>query len=169
RDVREWDPIALRRRMGWVIQEVGLFPHLTVADNVGVVPRLLGWSEERRRERTQELLRLCRLDPDRVARLAPRELSGGGRQRVGLARARAADPPVLLMDEPFGALDPLTRRALQDEFRELQARLKKTVVLVTHDVPEALHLGTEVAVMDQGRVQQQATPSELRENPAPGF
>jgi len=169
KDVAEWDPITLRRRMGWVIQEVGLLPHLTVADNVGLVPRLLGWSEERRRERTRELLRLCRLDPDRVAPLAPRELSGGERQRVGLARALAADPPVLLMDEPFGALDPLTRRALQDEFRALQERLRKTVVLVTHDVPEALRLGNEVAVMDQGRVRQQATPSELRTNPEPGF
>jgi osmoprotectant transport system ATP-binding protein len=169
KDVREWDPIALRRRMGWVIQEVGLLPHLTVADNVGLVPRLLGWSDDRRRQRTDELLRLCRLDPDRVAALAPRELSGGERQRVGLARALAADPPVLLMDEPFGGLDPLTRRALQDEFRDLQDRLRKTVVLVTHDVPEALHLGNEVAVMDQGLVRQQATPSELRENPAPGF
>jgi len=169
REVAEWDPIALRRRIGWVIQEVGLLPHLSVAENVGLVPRLLGWSEERRRARTRELLALCRLDPARVEPLFPRQLSGGERQRVGLARALAADPPVLLMDEPFGALDPLTRRALQDEFRDLQARLARTVVLVTHDVPEALRLGHEVAVMHRGRVLQHATPRELREAPAPGF
>ncbi len=169
RDVREWDPIELRRRIGWVIQEVGLLPHLTIADNVALVPRLLGWTEERRRARARELLTLCRLEPSRFESLHPRELSGGERQRAGLARALAADPPVLLMDEPFGALDPLTRHALQDEFRDLQARLAKTVVLVTHDVPEALRLGDEVAVMDRGRVLQRAVPRELRDAPAPGF
>jgi osmoprotectant transport system ATP-binding protein len=140
-----------------------------VAENVALVPRLLGWDEERRRARARELLALCRLEPSRYESLMPRQLSGGERQRVGLARALAADPPVLLMDEPFGALDPLTRRALQDEFRDLQSRLGKTVVLVTHDVPEALRLGHEVAVMDRGRIVQQAAPRELREAPAPGF
>jgi osmoprotectant transport system ATP-binding protein len=169
RDVREWDPIELRRRIGWVIQDVGLLPHLTIAENVALVPRLLGWSEERRRARARELLAICRLEPSRFESLHPRELSGGERQRAGLARALAADPPVLLMDEPFGALDPLTRRALQDEFRDLQARLGKTVVLVTHDVPEALRLGDEVAVMDRGRVLQRAVPQALRDAPAPGF
>jgi osmoprotectant transport system ATP-binding protein len=169
RDVREWDPIELRRRIGWVIQEVGLLPHLTIGENVALVPRLLGWSEERRRERAHELLALCRLEPARFESLRPRELSGGERQRAGLARALGADPPVLLMDEPFGALDPLTRRALQDEFRALQARLGKTVVLVTHDVPEALRLADEVAVMDRGRILQRATPQALREAPAAGF
>jgi osmoprotectant transport system ATP-binding protein len=169
RSVAEWDAIELRRRIGWVIQEVGLLPHLSVAENVALVPRLLGWSEERRRARARELLALCRLDPRRFEELAPRQLSGGERQRVGLARALAADPPVLLMDEPFGALDPLTRRALQDEFRDLQARLGKTVVLVTHDVPEALRLGDEVAVMDRGRILQRATPQALRATPLPGF
>jgi osmoprotectant transport system ATP-binding protein len=169
RNVREWDPIELRRRIGWVIQEVGLLPHLSVAENVALVPRLLGWSEERRRARARELLALCRLEPSRYEEQAPRQLSGGERQRVGLARALAADPPVLLMDEPFGALDPLTRRGLQAEFRDLQARLGTTVVLVTHDVPEALRLGDEVAVMDGGRVLQHAPPEELRGAPAPGF
>jgi osmoprotectant transport system ATP-binding protein len=169
RDVRQWDPIELRRRIGWVIQEVGLLPHLSVGENVALVPRLLGWSEEKRRARARELLALVRLEPSRYEGQAPRQLSGGERQRVGLARALAADPPVLLMDEPFGALDPLTRRALQGEFRDLQARLGKTVVLVTHDVPEALRLGDEIAVMDAGRVLQLASPAALRESPAPGF
>jgi len=169
RDTREWDAVALRRRIGWVIQEVGLFPHMDVAENVGLVPRLLGWTEERRAARVRELLSLLRLDPDRFALLRPAQLSGGERQRVGLARALAADPPLLLMDEPFGALDPLTRRAVQDEFRELVGRLGKTVVLVTHDVPEALRLGDLVAVMDGGRVLQQASPGELRARPEPGF
>jgi len=141
RGVTDWDPIALRRGIGYVIQEAGLLPHMTIEQNVALVPLLLGWPDERRRARARELLTLVGLDPDRFAPLLPRQLSGGERQRVGLARALAADPPVLLMDEPFGALDPLTRRRLQDEFRELQGRLRKTVVLVTHDVPEALRLG----------------------------
>jgi osmoprotectant transport system ATP-binding protein len=169
RDVKDWDPIALRRGIGYVIQEAGLLPHMTVEQNVALVPLLLGWPEERRRARVRELLTLVGLDPDRFAPLAPRQLSGGERQRVGLARALAADPPVLLMDEPFGALDPLTRRRLQEEFRELQGRLRKSVVLVTHDVPEALRLGDAVAVMDRGRVLQQATPREIREAPQAGF
>jgi osmoprotectant transport system ATP-binding protein len=169
REAREWDAVALRRRIGWVIQEVGLFPHMNVAENVGLVPRLLGWPEERRAARVHELLSLLRLDPDRFALLRPAQLSGGERQRVGLARALAADPPLLLMDEPFGALDPLTRRAVQEEFRELVGRLGKTVVLVTHDVPEALRLGDQVAVMDGGRVLQLAGPQELRARPEPGF
>ncbi len=168
-DVLRCDVIALRRRLGYVIQEAGLLPHLTVAENVAMVPRLLGWTEERQRERTRELLSLVRLEPDRFAALRPAQLSGGERQRVGLARALAADPPLLLMDEPFGALDPLTRRRIQDEFKDLKARLGKTVVLVTHDVPEALRLGDEVAVMDRGRVLQRGTPAEVRERPLPGF
>jgi len=168
-DVGQGDIIALRRRIGYVIQEVGLLPHLTVAENVALVPRLLGWPEGRRRERTRELLALVHLDPDRFAPLKPSQLSGGERQRVGLARALGADPPLLLMDEPFGALDPLTRRRIQDEFGALQGRLRKTVVLVTHDVPEALRLGDEIAVMDQGRVLQRGTPREIREQPQPGF
>jgi osmoprotectant transport system ATP-binding protein len=169
RDVRDWDPIALRRRIGYVIQDVGLLPHLSVLDNVALVPRLLGWPEPRRRERARELLGLVGLEPDRFGGLPPAELSGGQRQRVGVARALAADPPLLLMDEPFGALDPLTRRHLQDEFRDLQARLGKTVVLVTHDVPEALRLAHHVAVMDGGRVAQSGTPAEIRDAPRAGF
>jgi len=169
RDVESWDPIALRRSIGYVIQEVGLLPHLPIADNVAVVPRLLGWEEPRRLARAREMLALVGLDPDRFGRAMPRELSGGERQRAGLARALAADPPLLLMDEPFGALDPLTRRRLQDEFRALQRRLGKTVVLVTHDVPEALRLGDRVAVMHAGRIVQEGTPAEVRDGAEPGF
>jgi osmoprotectant transport system ATP-binding protein len=169
RDVESWDPIALRRSIGYVIQDVGLLPHLTVADNVAMVPRLLGWEVGRRRARTSELLALVGLDPGRFSGILPRQLSGGERQRVGLARALAADPPLLLMDEPFGALDPLTRRRLQDEFKSLQRRLGKTVVLVTHDVPEALRLGDRVAVMHAGRMVQEGTAAEIRGHPRPGF
>ena len=169
REVTAWDPIALRRGIGYVIQEAGLLPHMTVAQNVALVPLLLGWPDERRSARVRELLTLVGLAPDRFAPQLPRELSGGERQRVGLARALAADPPLLLMDEPFGALDPLTRRRLQDEFRDLQARLRKSVVLVTHDVPEALRLADEIAVMDKGRVLQRGAPREIRDSPQPGF
>ncbi len=168
-DVARADKIALRRRIGYVIQEVGLLPHLSVADNVGLVPELLGWPKERRRARAREMLALVRLDPDRFEPLWPRQLSGGERQRVGIARALSADPPLLLMDEPFGALDPLTRRRVQQDFRELQERLGKTVVLVTHDVPEALRLADELAVMDNGLVVQQGRPQEIRDAPRPGF
>jgi osmoprotectant transport system ATP-binding protein len=168
-DVLKCDAIALRRRIGYVIQEVGLLPHMSVAENVAIVPRLLGWPPERQRERTRELLSLVRLDPDRFSSLRPAQLSGGERQRVGLARALAADPPLLLMDEPFGALDPLTRRRIQDELKELRTRLRKTVVLVTHDVPEALRLGDEVAVMDRGRILQRGAPLEIRDQPQAGF
>jgi osmoprotectant transport system ATP-binding protein len=163
RELAAWDPIELRRQTGYVIQEAGLIPHFTVERNVSLVPELLGWPEAR------ELLALVGLDPDRFAPVRPAQLSGGERQRVGIARALAADPPLLLMDEPFGALDPLTRRRLQEEFRDLQSRLGKTVVLVTHDVPEAFRLADEVAVMDRGRVLQQAPPRQIREAPQPGF
>jgi osmoprotectant transport system ATP-binding protein len=169
RDVRQWDPVTLRRRTGYVIQEVGLLPHLTVQENVELVPRLLGAPAEERQARARELLTLVGLQPERHGIAWPAQLSGGERQRVGLARALAADPPLLLMDEPFGALDPLTRRRLQDEFKELQHRLGKTVILVTHDVPEALRLADEVVVMDLGRVAQQGPPAQLRAAPEPGF
>ena len=158
RDTREWDPIGLRRRAGYVIQEAGLFPHFTVERNVALVPTLEGWPEERVRERVGELLRLVGLEPEKFAARFPAELSGGQRQRVGVARALAADPPLLLMDEPFGALDPLTRASLQREFAALQARLGKTVVFVTHDVREALLLGTRVALMRSGRIVLLDTP-----------
>ncbi len=168
-DVARADVVALRRRIGYVIQEGGLLPHLSVLDNVALVPRLLGWDPARRAARARERLELVRLDPARHGPLRPAELSGGERQRVGIARALAADPPLLLMDEPFGALDPLTRRGLQDEFRALQRRLGTTVVLVTHDVPEALRLADSVALLDRGRVLQWGPPAELRARPAPGF
>jgi osmoprotectant transport system ATP-binding protein len=147
-----WDPIRLRRHIGYVIQEVGLMPHMTVERNVGLVPGLEGWEPERIRGRVRELLSLVGLDPDQFAGRWPHELSGGQRQRVGVARALAADPPVLLMDEPFGALDPLTRTEIQREFRSLQQRLGKTIVFVTHDVREALFLGTRIALMSDGRL-----------------
>ena len=168
-DVSRAQVIPLRRRIGYVIQEAGLLPHLSVADNVGLVPGLLGWTRERTAARTRDMLSLVGLDPERFAARRPAQLSGGERQRVGLARALCADPPLLLMDEPFGSLDPLTRRRLQDEFRELQRRLGKTVLLVTHDVPEAMRLADEIAVMDAGRVLQRGEPREIREAPAPGF
>jgi len=163
------DPIALRRGMGWVVQEAGLFPHLTAQGNVELVPRLLGWPAARRAARAAELFALVGLDAALHAGRYPAQLSGGQRQRVGLARALAADPPILPMDEPFGALDPLTRRRLQEEFRALQARLAKTVVLVTHDVAEACRLADRVAVLDSGRLVQVGTPAELRAAPASDF
>jgi osmoprotectant transport system ATP-binding protein len=159
RDTREWDAIELRRRTGYVIQDAGLFPHFTVGRNVGLVPTLEGWEEGRVRVRVEEMLRLVGLDPERFAARFPAELSGGQRQRVGVARALAADPPLLLLDEPFGALDPLTRASLQREFAALQRRLAKTVVFVTHDVREALLLGTRVALMSAGRVVLLDTPA----------
>jgi osmoprotectant transport system ATP-binding protein len=153
RDTREWDPIALRRRIGYVLQDGGLFPHMSVADNVGVVPRLEGWLPDKVGPRVDELLDLVGLPPARFATRWPDELSGGQRQRVGVARALAADPPVLLMDEPFGALDPITRAELQQETALLQQRLRKTILLVTHDVDEALLLCDRVCIIDDGRLQ----------------
>ncbi len=156
-----WDPIQLRRRTGYVIQEAGLFPHFTVAENVGLVPGLEGWDEARISARVTELLLLVGLDADKFSQRYPRELSGGQRQRVGVARALAADPPLLLMDEPFGALDPLTRASLQKEFAELKSRLGKTVIFVTHDVREALLLGSRIALMAAGRIVLLKTPKEF--------
>jgi osmoprotectant transport system ATP-binding protein len=152
RPTTEWDAIRLRRRIGYVIQEVGLFPHFTIEENVAVVPRLEGWDSERTTARVRELLDLVGLDPDRFASRYPRELSGGQRQRVGVARALAADPPILLLDEPFGALDPITRREIQGEFRALQRRLGKTMVFVTHDVGEAFLLASRIALLKDGRI-----------------
>src|SRR6202521_2296726 len=155
----EWDAIRLRRRTGYVIQEAGLFPHFTVEQNVALVPSLEGWDESRSRYRVRELLSLVGLDAKKFADRYPRELSGGQRQRVGVARALAADPPLLLMDEPFGALDPLTRSSLQKEFAELKSSLGKTVIFVTHDVREALMLGSRIALMDAGRIVLLETPT----------
>ena len=154
----DWDVIRLRRRTGYVIQEAGLFPHFTVEQNIALVPNLEGWDDARVRERVRNLLSLVGLDAERFADRYPRELSGGQRQRIGVARALAADPPLLLMDEPFGALDPLTRASLQKEFADLKERLGKTVIFVTHDVREALLLGSRIALMDAGRIVLLETP-----------
>jgi osmoprotectant transport system ATP-binding protein len=150
RPTTEWDPFELRRRAGYVMQEVGLFPHLTVGHNIGTVPRLLGWDEGRVAGRVTELLELVGLDAKDYADRRPDQLSGGQRQRVGVARALAADPPILLMDEPFGALDPVTRSEIHREFRRIQERVRKTVVLVTHDMAEAFALATHVGVLSDG-------------------
>jgi osmoprotectant transport system ATP-binding protein len=150
RPTRSWDAFELRRRVGYMLQEVGLFPHMTVARNVAVVPRLLGWDERRTAARVDELLNLVGLDPAIYAGRRPDELSGGQRQRVGVARALAADPPILLMDEPFGALDPVTRAEMHGEFRRIQDRVRKTVVLVTHDMAEAFAMGSRVGVLADG-------------------
>ncbi len=164
------DPTELRRGIGYVIQQVGLFPHQTIAENVEVVPRLLGWPAARRRERVEELLRLVGLDPARHLRRYPAELSGGERQRVGVARALAADPPLLLMDEPFGAVDPIVRARLQEELLRLQRELGKTILFVTHDIDEAILMGDLVAVMRQGgTLAQFAPPAELLAHPASDF
>jgi osmoprotectant transport system ATP-binding protein len=157
----QWDVIRLRRRTGYVIQEAGLFPHFTVAENIALVPSLEKWAPDRIGRRTSELLDLVGLDAGRFADRYPRELSGGQRQRVGVARALAADPPLLLMDEPFGALDPLTRASLQKEFSEMKARLGKTVVFVTHDVREALLLGSRIALMDAGKIVLLEAPAQF--------
>jgi osmoprotectant transport system ATP-binding protein len=157
----DWDPIRLRRRIGYVIQEIGLFPHLTIEQNIGVVPRLEGWEPERIRQRARQLLTLVGLDADRFAERFPRELSGGQRQRIGVARALAADPPVILLDEPFGALDPITRRDIQQEFKTLQQELGKTMVFVTHDIAEAFVLGDRVGLLKDGEMVLLGIPSEL--------
>lgn len=160
------DPIALRRRTGYVQQDGGLLPHWTARRNVELVPRLLGWEEGRRRERGREVLALVGLDPDLHGPRYPGELSGGQRQRVAIARALAADPPVVLLDEPFGALDALTRAELHREFKELQRRLQKTVVLVTHDLAEAFRLADRIGVLKSGRLLQVDAPDDLRSRPA---
>jgi len=157
----DWDPIVLRRRTGYVIQDAGLFPHFTVADNVGLVPSLDGWEEAKINDRVRELLNLVGLDPVKYAERYPRELSGGQRQRVGVARALAAEPPLLLLDEPFGALDPLTRASLQRQFVDLTKRLGKTAIFVTHDLREALRLGSRIGLMHAGRLVLLETPENF--------
>jgi osmoprotectant transport system ATP-binding protein len=169
-DVLQINPVQLRRNIGYVIQQGGLFPHRRVADNVATVPRLLGWDRDLVESRVRDLLDLVGLDPDQYGRRFPHELSGGERQRVGVARALGGDPPVLLMDEPFGAVDPITRQRLQQQFLDLQAELKKTIVFVTHDIEEATKLGNRIAVLSKGGVlEQYDTPSEVLGRPATAF
>jgi len=161
RPTAEWDPIRLRRGIGYVIQEAGLFPHFTVAENVALVPTLEKWEREQTTARVNDMLRLVGLDPSEFANRRPRELSGGQRQRVGVARALAADPPILLMDEPFGALDPVTRAELQREFHTLAQRLRKTIVFVTHDLREALMLASRIILLEAGRIVAATAPREF--------
>jgi osmoprotectant transport system ATP-binding protein len=167
RPTTEWDLISLRRGIGYVIQDVGLFPHFTIAQNVGLVPHLEGWPDERITARSRDLLQQVGLEPNRYFDRHPRELSGGQRQRVGVARALAADPRMLLFDEPFGALDPVTRLELQDQFLALRDQLHKTSIFVTHDVREALRLGTRIALLDRGRLEVLATPQEFLKSQEP--
>lgn len=168
-DINSMNLVELRRHIGYVIQQGGLFPHFTVADNVSVVPKLLGWSKSKRHERAGELLTLVGLDPRLFADRYPRQLSGGQQQRVGVARALAADAPIILMDEPFGAVDPITRNQLQRWLRQIQKDVKKTIVFVTHDINEAFLLGDRVVLMRDGHVEQNGTPAELLREPASDF
>jgi len=167
RSAAEWDPFELRRRIGYVLQDVGLFPHLSVRDNIAVVPRLLGWEETRIAARVDELLALVGLPAAEFASRRPEQLSGGQRQRVGVARALAADPKILLMDEPFGALDPVTRSELHEEFRRIQAAVRKTIVIVTHDMAEALSLATRIGVLADGVLVALDPPPRIAESADP--
>lgn len=168
-DVRQQNPEELRKRIGYVIQTIGLFPHYTVAQNIGVVPTLLNWHQKKKQKRICELMELLDLSPDEFLHRYPRELSGGQKQRVGLARALAADPPLVLLDEPFGALDPITRQQIQKEFKRLESIINKTMILVTHDMFEAMDLGDKICLMDAGKLQQLGTPKELLLSPANDF
>ncbi len=168
-NINDYRPEELRRQIGYVIQSVGLFPHMTVRENIGVVPRLLRWEKERIRERVEELVRLVGLDPEIYIEKYPHELSGGEAQRIGVARALAADPPVMLMDEPFGAVDPLNREVLQNEFIRVQRELHKTVVFVTHDLNEAILLADRIVLMRSGKIVQEDTPENILEHPSNTF
>jgi len=169
RNVMDVDPVTLRRHIGYVIQQIGLFPHWSIADNVATVPKLLGWDETRIAARVDELLALVGMDPGMYRGRFPRELSGGQKQRVGVARALAADPPVMLMDEPFGAIDPITRTHLQDEFLRILHDLRKTIVFVTHDIDEAIRMGDRIAIMKDGALVQYDTPEAILAAPADAF
>jgi len=169
RDTDAADPVELRRTIGYVIQQIGLFPNMTVAENIGVVPHLLGWSREKRRRRAEELLAMLALDPAQFLDRYPNELSGGQAQRIGVARALAADPPVLLMDEPFGALDPVNREVIQDEFLRMQRMLRKTILFVSHDIDEAVKMADRIAIFRAGRLVQCAAPDTLLARPADAF
>jgi osmoprotectant transport system ATP-binding protein len=169
-DVTDQDPDQLRRRIGYVIQQIGLFPHMTIADNIATVPKMLGWDKQRIAERTDELLDMVGIDPERFKSRYPKELSGGQMQRVGVARAMAADPPVMLMDEPFGAVDPIARERLQDEFLRLQGGLKKTIVFVTHDIDEAIKMGDRIVILkENARIAQYDKPETILTDPADEF
>jgi len=169
-DVTRVNADKLRRRMGYVIQQIGLFPHMTIADNIGTVPRMLGWNGKRIRSRVNELIEMVGMDPDVYAKRYPKELSGGQRQRIGVARAMAADPPVILMDEPFSAIDPITRARLQNEFLQLQMTIRKTIVFVTHDIDEAIKMGDRIAILDdQSHIAQYDTPATILSAPANAF
>lgn len=168
-DIDSIDSIALRLNIGYIIQDIGLFPHMSVAENIATVPVELGWKKDRINARVDELLDLVELEPKAYRHKKPRELSGGQRQRVGVARALAADPKIMLMDEPFGALDPITRARLQDEFLKIQEKIRKTIVFVTHDIDEALKMGDRIAVLKSGRVVQYGTPMEILAKPADPF
>ena len=169
RDIAETDEKQLRRSIGYVIQQVGLFPHMTIERNIATVPRLLGWDKAKTDRRIDELLDLVSLDPAVMRKRLPHELSGGQRQRVGFARALAADPAIMLMDEPFGAIDPITRVKLQDEFRQILKKVSKTVVIVTHDLDEAIKMGDRIAIMRDGRLLQYDTPEAVLARPANDF
>ena len=169
-DVTRSNPDQLRRRIGYVIQQIGLFPHMTIHDNIATVPRMLKWDEDRIRKRVDDLLDMVGMDPSRYRGRYPKELSGGQRQRVGVARALSADPPVMLMDEPFGAIDPITRERLQNEFLRIQSEIRKTIVFVTHDIDEAIKMGDRIAILrDRSQIAQYDTPEMILAHPADGF
>ncbi len=168
-DINRSDPVQLRRSIGYVVQEIALMPHMSVAENIAIVPRLLGWEKKRIQKRVDELLELARLEPSKYRHRLPDQLSGGQKQRIGVLRALAADPGVILMDEPFGALDPISREGLQNEFLELQKAVKKTIIFVTHDMEEALRMADRVVIMRKGRIEQMGSPEEIQEDPATEF
>lgn len=167
-NIMKKDPVQLRREIGYVIQQIGLFPHMTIAQNISLVPKLLKWPEEKRKERARELLKLVDMGPEYLERY-PHELSGGQQQRIGVLRALAAEPPLILMDEPFGALDPITRDSLQEEFKKLQKTLNKTIVFVTHDMDEAIKLADRIVILKDGEIVQVGTPDDILRNPANEF
>ncbi len=169
RDNRDFPAEELRRKIGYAIQQIGLFPHMTVLDNIAVVPRMLGWEDDRIRKRVDELLELVGLDPDVNREKYPRQLSGGQQQRVGVARALGADPPIMLMDEPFGAIDPITREVLQEEFLQIQKEISKTIIFVTHDIDEAIKMGDRIAILREGALVQYDTPDTLLARPKNRF
>lgn len=167
-NIMDQDPVELRRKIGYVIQQIGLFPHMTIQQNITLVPRLLKWPEEKRKKRAEELLQLVDMGPEYLNRY-PHELSGGQQQRIGVLRALAAEPPLILMDEPFGALDPITRDSLQEEFKKLQKSLDKTIVFVTHDMDEAIKLADRIVILRAGEIVQVGTPDDILRNPADEF